>query len=51
MTRTNLGRERKGVRQKWEANDMLKAIEGVRSKSEKLNEAARYFKVSKAAIS
>ena len=47
MPRKKLLPPKKGLRQKWEAEGMLKAITAVCEGTRKLNEAARHFKVPK----
>ena len=51
MPRSKLGPEKKGLRQKWRAEDMLNAINAVRARTKTLNEAARCFNVPKATLS
>lgn len=50
MPRKKLGRENRGLRQKWRPEDMVNAITAVRSKKKSLNEAARFFNVPKTTL-
>ena len=51
MPRTNLGPEKKGLRQKWRQEDIINAINAVRARTKTLNEAPRSNNVPKATLS